>query len=145
VKETKFQYGVISYLDEFSKFIRSTASVIQSLNDTTVQLTAKISSNATKDRRITISMLLVAIIGVGISVFSISNDLISPGAKNTSTVTDSLKTLLTKQGHDLIEMEKANQRLAGRIDSLILNQFENVEPSGSIDTNLSDSVSVESQ
>lgn len=143
IQETKFQNGVISYLDEFAKFIRSTASVIQSLNDTTIQLTAKISDNATKDRRITIIMLLLTMIGVTIGIFRISNDLIPQRAKSSSSIADSLQTLVAKQGHDLIKMEITNQRLAGRLDSL-LNQFENAKLSGSIDTKRSDSLSVES-
>jgi len=134
-KETKFQIDVTSYLDEFSKIIRSTAAVIKSLNDTTIQTAAKIAKNQKGYFQVAIASMtmILTLVGVIIAFRTSDDNTVSQRMTNTFPVVDSLKAQITKQDSNLTEMEKANQRLTARLDSL-LNQMKNIELGGSITT-----------
>lgn len=121
-EETESIRIIAKQVNNLSPLIESSAALIKSLNDTSLAMAAKFSSNVRTSFYIGIGVLLIAILGLFLPYFINPNSQLLESVQSISNVfhedADSVRTVLSQTNSELARLKIENARLFVLVDSL---------------------------
>lgn len=122
---------IANQVNNLSPLIKSSAALIKSLNDTSLTVAAKFSSNVKISFYIGIGVLLIAIVGLFLPYFINPNSQLLESVESISRVlskdADSVRTILNQTNSKLARLQIENAKLSILVDSLKI-QVESTKP-----------------